>query len=50
MKRLKPALMSVCMLAAMILAVFMPAGTAMAAADYSFIPRAAVYTAQHGGY
>ncbi len=37
MKRLKPALMSVCMLAAMILAVFMPAGTAMAAADYSFI-------------
>ena len=37
MKRLKPALMSVCMLAAMLLAVFMPAGAAMAAADYSFI-------------
>ena len=34
MKRLKPALMSVCMLAAMLLAVFMPAGAAMAAAAH----------------
>ena len=37
MKRLKSALMSVCMLAAVLLAAFMPAGAAMAAADYSFI-------------
>ena len=37
MKRLKSALMSVCMLAALLLAAFMPAGAAMAAADYSFI-------------
>jgi|GEM_PF-4750452 len=37
MKRLKSALMSVCMLVALLLAAFMPAGTAMAAADYSFI-------------
>ena len=37
MKRIKSALMSVCMLAAVLLAAFMPAGAAMAAADYSFI-------------
>ena len=34
MKRLKSALMSVCMLAAVLLAAFMPAGAAMAAAAH----------------